>query len=316
MESELPKSTVYFDGSCSLCRAEIGYCRRKDQERALCFVDISETSAATSGRNYPRACNEALPCSRKRWACFFRRGGIRRGLDSFAQMALGSERRVPAGGPDCPGVGLQVFSSGPTVHLPFPWASSATSGRHRRSQALMTGQFEPEGATGARVDLGSFPQAGVAVVFGAGGGIGGALVEAIKAAEKFKHVVSFSRSTSPAIDLLDEGSLARSAAFSADQGELRLVIDATGFLHDELQGPEKSWRQLDAASLARAFALNAIGPALIMKHMLPRLPRSGKSVFATLSARVGSIGDNRLGGWYSYRDFESRSQSTGSDSGR
>jgi NAD(P)-dependent dehydrogenase (short-subunit alcohol dehydrogenase family) len=165
----------------------------------------------------------------------------------------------------------------------------------------MTGQFEPEGATASRVDLGSFPQAGVAVVFGAGGGIGGALVEAIKAAEKFEHVVSFSRSTSPAIDLLDEGSLARSAAFSADQGELRLVIDATGFLHDELQGPEKSWRQLDAASLARAFALNAIGPALIMKHMLPRLPRSGKSVFATLSARVGSIGDNRLGGWYSYR---------------
>ena len=68
----------------------------------------------------------------------------------------------------------------------------------------MTGQFEPEGATAARVDLGSFPQAGVAVVFGAGGGIGGALVEALKAAEKFKHVVSFSRSTLPAIDLLDE----------------------------------------------------------------------------------------------------------------
>ena len=67
------------------------------------------------------------------------------------------------------------------------------------------------------------------------------------------------------------------------------------------QVPEKSWRQLDAANLARAFALNAIGPALIMKHVLPRLPKSGKSVFATLSARVGSIGDNRLGGWYSYR---------------
>ena len=68
----------------------------------------------------------------------------------------------------------------------------------------MTGQPEPKGAKAARVDLGSFPQAGMAVVFGAGGGIGGALVEAILAAEKFKHVVSFSRSTSPAIDLLDE----------------------------------------------------------------------------------------------------------------
>lgn len=165
----------------------------------------------------------------------------------------------------------------------------------------MIGQSRPEDETADRVDLGSFPQAGVAVVFGAGGGIGGALVEAVQAVGKFKHVVSFSRSTSPAIDLLDEGSLERAAAFAADLGGLRLVIDATGFLHDDRQGPEKSWRQLDAANLARAFALNAIGPALIMKHVLPRLPRSGKSVFATLSARVGSIGDNRLGGWYSYR---------------
>ena len=79
------------------------------------------------------------------------------------------------------------------------------------------------------------------------------------------------------------------------------MIDATGFLHVDHQGPEKSWRQLDAVNLARSFALNAIGPALIMKHVLPRLPRSGKAVFATLSARVRSIGDNRLGGWYSYR---------------
>ncbi len=88
---------------------------------------------------------------------------------------------------------------------------------------------------------------------------------------------------------------------AAEMGDLRLVIDATGFLHDERQGPEKSWRQLDAGNLARSFALNALGPALIMKHVLPRLPRSGKAVFATLSARVGSIGDNRLGGWYAYR---------------
>jgi hypothetical protein len=163
------------------------------------------------------------------------------------------------------------------------------------------GQFEPQGATADSVDLGSFPQARVAVVFGASGGIGGALVEALRASERFEHVVAFSRSTSPSIDLLDEASLQRAAAFAADMGALRLVIDATGFLHDERQSPERSWRQLDAAWLARSFALNAIGPALIMKHVLPRLPRSGKAVFATLSARVGSIGDNRLGGWYSYR---------------
>ena len=165
----------------------------------------------------------------------------------------------------------------------------------------MMEQFATEDETADRADLRSFPEAGVAVVFGAGGGIGRALAETIRAAERFKHVVSFSRSTSPAIDLLDESSLERAAALAADQGELRLVIDATGFLHDDRQGPEKSWRQLDAANIARAFALNAIGPALIMKHVLPRLPRSGKAVFATLSARVGSIGDNQLGGWYSYR---------------
>lgn len=126
----------------------------------------------------------------------------------------------------------------------------------------------------ASVDLGSFPKNGVAVVFGASGGIGRAL---------------------------DEASLERAATFAAAKGEIRLVIDATGFLHDDQQEPEKSWRQLDAVKLARSFALNAIGPALIMKHVLPLSPRSGRFVFATLSARVGSIGDNRHGGWYSYR---------------
>jgi NAD(P)-dependent dehydrogenase (short-subunit alcohol dehydrogenase family) len=127
------------------------------------------------------------------------------------------------------------------------------------------------------------------------------MVEALRGVERFEHVIPLGRATSPRIDLLDEASLERAAAFAAGKGEPRLVIDATGFLHDERQGPEKSLRQLDGANLARAFALNAIGPALIMKHVLPRLPRSGKAVFATLSARVGSIGDNHLGSWYAYR---------------
>lgn len=107
------------------------------------------------------------------------------------------------------------------------------------------------------------------------------------------------RQTRPRLDLLDEASIA-AAASSCGQG-LRLVIDATGFLHDDEFQPEKSLRQLDPAHLARSFALNATGPALLMKHFLPRLARNGRAVFATLSARVGSIGDNRLGGWYAYR---------------
>ena len=150
-------------------------------------------------------------------------------------------------------------------------------------------------------ELGSFLKDGIAVIFGSSGGIGGSLVAALSSIGNSRQVTGFSRKTIPQIDLLDEASLERAATYAAEMGALRLVIDATGFLHDDRQGPEKSWRQLDAGNLARAFALNAIGPALIMKHVLPRLPRTGKAVFATLSARVGSIGDNRLGGWYAYR---------------
>lgn len=145
------------------------------------------------------------------------------------------------------------------------------------------------------------PPHAVAVVVGAGGGIGGALLDRLHTDGTFARVVALDRRTAPPLDLLDEASIAVAAAGIAASGELRLVIDATGFLHDETCQPEKSWRELDPAALAHAFAVNAIGPALLMKHLLPLLPRVGRSVFATLSARVGSIDDNRLGGWYGYR---------------
>jgi len=150
--------------------------------------------------------------------------------------------------------------------------------------------------------MGSFPRPSIAVVFDAGGGIGSALAEALRSSGRFEDVVGFTLSTSPSIDLLDEQSLECAASLASTEGELWLVIDATGFLHDEQQGPETSWRQLHAARIARAFALNAIGTALIMKDVLPLLlVGAGKSVFATLSARFGSIGDKRLGGWRAYR---------------
>jgi NAD(P)-dependent dehydrogenase (short-subunit alcohol dehydrogenase family) len=79
------------------------------------------------------------------------------------------------------------------------------------------------------------------------------------------------------------------------------LIVATGFLHGHGHAPEKALRQVNAAHLQHAFAVNVIGPALLMKHFLPLLAPQGKSAFAALSARVGSIGDNQLGGWYSYR---------------
>lgn len=152
-----------------------------------------------------------------------------------------------------------------------------------------------------QASLGSFPKGGTAVVFGAGGGIGAAIANALLADDCFETVRGYSRSSETPINFEDEESIVRAAADVAASGDLRLVVDATGLLHEDNLGPEKSFKALDPAWLARNFLVNAIGPALIMKHILPALPRTGKSVFATLSARVGSIGDNRLGGWYGYR---------------
>ena len=135
------------------------------------------------------------------------------------------------------------------------------------------------------------------VVVGATGGIGSALAEALE--ERGEPVLRLGRRTTPALDLLDEASIAACAA-AAGPG-LRLVIDATGFLHDDRFQPEKTLRALDPAHMAYSFAVNATGPALLMKHFLPLLAREERAVFATLSARVGSISDNNLGGWYSYR---------------
>jgi NAD(P)-dependent dehydrogenase (short-subunit alcohol dehydrogenase family) len=141
----------------------------------------------------------------------------------------------------------------------------------------------------------------IAVVIGATGGIGRAFVAALEADPRYAKVIALGRKTSPALDLTDEESVKAAAVFASGQGALRLVVDATGLLHAPGVEPEKSWRAIDPAAMARSFAINAIGPALLMKHFLPLLPREGKAVFATLSAKVGSIGDNNLGGWYSYR---------------
>ena len=153
----------------------------------------------------------------------------------------------------------------------------------------------------AAMRMESFPRGSLAVVVGATGGIGAALCDLLAGSDTFTTPIGLSRTSRPALDLGDEASISRCAARVAALGAPRLIVIATGRLQDETMAPEKSWRQLDGASMARAFAINAIGPALVMKHFLPLLPASGKSVFAVLSARVGSVGDNRLGGWYSYR---------------
>jgi len=149
--------------------------------------------------------------------------------------------------------------------------------------------------------LHSFPPSGSALVVGARGGIGGAMVEALTASGRFARVVGAHRGDAFGFDLEDEASIERLAAHVRDGPPLRLVLVCTGLLHADGIAPEKSLRQLEAEALARAFAINATGPALLMKHLLPLLSRDGKAVFAVLSARVGSIGDNQLGGWHAYR---------------
>ncbi|HQT63875.1 MAG: C-factor [Acidocella sp. 20-57-95] len=152
----------------------------------------------------------------------------------------------------------------------------------------------------AQIDFSGFPAGGVAVVIGASGGVGGALVTALQRVPEFSEVVGFSRSGALPVDITSEASIA-TAVQSLSGREIRLVIDATGFLHGDGFMPEKSFKELNAAHLAASFAANALGPALLMKHFLPLFPRQGRAVFASLSAKVGSIGDNQIGGWYSYR---------------
>jgi len=142
-----------------------------------------------------------------------------------------------------------------------------------------------------------------AVIIGASGGIGGAFEAALIEEAAFDVVHGFARSRDGALhlDLLDEPSIAAAAAHVAKGPPPSLVIVATGLLHDGDHGPEKVLSDLDPDWLATNYAVNAIGPALVAKHFLPIMPESGRTVFATLSARAGSIGENRFGGWHGYR---------------
>ena len=135
-----------------------------------------------------------------------------------------------------------------------------------------------------------------ALVIGASGGIGRALAVALRA--RGDQVTELSRSAN-GLDVTHEANVQGTLAELS--GPFRTVIVATGALEIEGAAPEKTLRALDASALAAQFALNATGPMLVLKHALRLLPRDAPARFAVLSARVGSIGDNRLGGWYSYR---------------
>lgn len=138
-----------------------------------------------------------------------------------------------------------------------------------------------------------------AIVIGASGGIGAALVAALRDEDVPVRGLARSFTGADHLDLEDEATIAAAAASLT--APPTLVVVATGLLHDGDRMPEKSMAALDAGWLARQYAINAIGPALVAKHFLPRMPKAGRGVFAILSARIGSISDNRLGGWYGYR---------------
>jgi NAD(P)-dependent dehydrogenase (short-subunit alcohol dehydrogenase family) len=147
--------------------------------------------------------------------------------------------------------------------------------------------------------LASIPSGFGAVVIGASGGIGSALCDRLSAEPHFGSLYPLSR-TATAFDLTDETSV--QAAAEALRGKpFQLLICATGVLDVDGHPPEKSLRHVEPDMMMRQFSINAVGPALVAKHFLPLMDRKTRSVAAFLSARVGSIGDNRLGGWISYR---------------
>lgn len=163
-----------------------------------------------------------------------------------------------------------------------------------------------------RLELRSFGQDLNVAVIGSSGGIGGALAADLGNSEAVSKLLRFSRSAAAPsnngatwhhLDLEDEASIAEAAAaVRRSVQELHIVIVASGILHDgERLQPEKSWRNLSGSAMETAFRLNTIGCALVAKHFLPLLARDRKAAFAALSARVGSIQDNQLGGWYAYR---------------
>ena len=152
----------------------------------------------------------------------------------------------------------------------------------------------------------SAPSASLAAVIGAGGGLGSALLARLRDGNVHARVLALGRKADIPIDYFDEASIARAAqdvaSACAEAGaELRLLLVASGFLHGEAGQPERSWSQLDARYLQQVFTVNALGPALVIKHFFPLLPKSGRCVAGFVSAKVGSIGDNALGGWSGYR---------------
>ena len=147
----------------------------------------------------------------------------------------------------------------------------------------------------------SLPPGYHALILGASGAIGGAIAAQLQADPRCAQVLTLSRHSTPAIDFDKPDSIAAAAEALRPLGPWHLIVVATGMLTGPTSGPEKRLAELNATHMAASFATNTIGPALVLAHFAPLLAKGERSLLAVLSAKVGSIGDNRLGGWYSYR---------------
>ena len=147
--------------------------------------------------------------------------------------------------------------------------------------------------------LASFGDGYRALVIGASGALGTAFCQLLKQDPRCADVRALGRRTLPALDLERPETIASAAAELAGEAPYQLIIHAAGLLHRDGIKPEKSFSAIEPEALQTVFQVNTLGPALVLRHFLPLLDPRG--AMAMLSAKVGSIGDNRLGGWYAYR---------------
>ncbi|MEJ6816088.1 SDR family NAD(P)-dependent oxidoreductase [Pseudomonas sp. LF-5] len=138
-----------------------------------------------------------------------------------------------------------------------------------------------------------------ALVIGASGALGTAFCEQLEQDPRCAGVRALGRRTVPALDLERPETIAGAATELAAEAPYQLIIHAAGLLHRDAIKPEKSFSAIEPEALQAVFQVNTLGPALVLRHFLPLLDPQG--AMAMLSAKVGSIGDNRLGGWYAYR---------------
>lgn len=144
------------------------------------------------------------------------------------------------------------------------------------------------------------------VIIGSNGAIGKGFVDFYKKQNPSNSVLSLSRNNKKAadeffIDIEDERSISDAADLCSKKGPFDRIIVATGILHGADFSPEKTLRNLNRENIMKVFSINTLGPALIARYFIPLMKKESASILGFLSARVGSISDNQLGGWYSYR---------------